>query len=223
MQWYAIAPACVCAVATVALAVLKACGVGSKKRGAVKMVASVSFLMLGICGSVSSGGISVLLACGLACASVGDAFLISRDDGERLLIALLCFAGASSLLFAFCAVNFAFLWQTAAWIVGLCAFLTLATLNVVVQRGKKFNFGKLTLPINAYSVCVCLCGSFGIATACFSSEAASLLFGLGCALYMVSDAFLAVSVYRSQKRIFDVLNTFTYFPGMLMIALSLFV
>ena len=55
------------------------------------------------------------------------------------------------------------------------------------------------------------------------SPLTSLLFGLGCFMYYASDVCLGLYLFKFRNKWVDSVNSLLYFPGMLLVALSLLV
>lgn len=199
-----------------ALVVLKGLKIGNRRRGVVKMITAAMFVGIGIYGCVlTHGHLDIVLAVGLAFASLGDLFLVFMDDHRFFVAGVLSFAAASITLSVYAVLNFGFsLWA-------IIPFVLLTVANAVCQIKKIYSFGRDAVCLNIYTVCVTICGSIGIANACATADIHAILFGVGCFLYMFSDVCLGLYLLRFRRVWLDILNTLLYFPGMLLIALSL--
>lgn len=202
---------------TAVLITLKALKIGSRGRGAVKMCASALFVGIGVYGCVLNGGqIHVLLAVGLFFAALGDLFLVFMDDSPKYFVAgVLSFACASTVLSVYAIIVYGWSFYT------LIPFAAFTILNVVCQVKKAYSFGSNVVYLNIYSVCVSFCGSLGLVTAIAAGGVRAALFGVGCFMYMCSDVCLGIYLLKCRKTALDIVNTALYFPGMLLIALSL--
>lgn len=201
---------------TLALVALKAFKVGNRRRGVVKMLTAYTFVGIGVYGCVvSGGGLSVLLAVGLFLASLGDLLLVFMDDHRCFVAGVLSFACASVTLFVYAVLNYGWTY----W--AILPFAVMLTANILGQARKLFSFGRDKMTLNVYTVCVSACGSLGVATAFSVGSASAMLFGLGCFMYMLSDVCLGLYLLKFRHRALDIVNTLLYFPGMLLIALSL--
>ena len=204
------------ALLTLALVTLKALKIGNRRRGVVKMLTSALFVGVAIYGCVlSKGNLDVVLAIGLFFASLGDLFLVFMDSHRLFIAGVLSFAAASVTLSTYAVLNFGWTY----WVILPFAVMTLA--NVLSQVFKLYSFGRDIVYLNVYTVCVSLCGSIGIALACSIGSLQSVLFGVGCFMYMLSDVCLGLYLLKFKYRALDVVNTLLYFPGMLLVALSL--
>lgn len=225
MPWYILALTVLCLCCTVALIFLKAFKVGNRRRGVVKMLTAVCFLAIGVVGCIQrQGGLSVLLAVGLLFAALGDFCLVFMDDKRWFLAGVLSFSGASLTLSVYSLAEYSSVWQR-GWIwLALGVFALVAIGNVLGQKTKLYSFGKFFLPLNVYTVLVGLCASLGLTLCCLSAtNTKMLLYGLGCLMYFLSDVCLGLYMFKLHNRVVDAVNTALYFPGMLLIALSLVV
>lgn len=201
---------------TLTLVVLKALKIGNRRRGVVKMLTAALFVGLGVYGCVIQGGqLHIVLAVGLFFASMGDLFLVFMDNHKFFVAGVLSFALASTTLSVYAIMFYGWTF----W--ALLPFAVMIILNVVMQITKIYSFGKDVIDLNIYTVCVSLCGSLGIAAACSIGSVQAILFGVGCFMYMLSDVCLGLYLLKFRHRALDIVNTLLYFPGMLLIALSL--
>lgn len=180
------------------------------------MITSAMFVGIGIYGYVlSCGQFCVLLAVGLFFASLGDLLLVFMDNHKYFVAGVLSFAAASTFLSVYAILCYGWTF----W--AILPFVIVVTANVVGQVTKAYSFGRDVVALNVYTVCVCVCGSVGIAIACSVGGIQALLFGLGCFMYMCSDVCLGLYLLKFRHRALDIVNTLLYFPGMLLVALSL--
>lgn len=201
---------------TGALVILKALKIGNRRRGVVKMLTSALFVGIGVYGCVLSGGrFHVLLAVGLFFASMGDLFLVFMDNHKFFVAGVLSFSAASVTLSVYAVLQYGWTY----WM--LLPFAITVIANVLGQVTKLYSFGGDVVDLNVYTVCVGFCGSLGIAIACSVGGLQAILFGLGCFMYMCSDVCLGLYMLKFRHRALDIVNTMLYFPGMLLVALSL--
>lgn len=204
------------ALLTVALVALKAFKIGNRRRGVVKMLTSCAFVGTGVYGCVlCGGGLHILLVVGLFFASLGDLFLVFMDNRKFFVAGVLSFAAASVTLSVYAILFYGWTF----W--ALLPFVIVAVANVALQLTKVYTFGKDVVDLNVYTVCVGFCGSLGIAVACGVGGLQAALFGVGCFMYMCSDICLGLYLLKFRHRLLDIINSLLYFPGMLLIALSL--
>ena len=205
---------------TLALVTLKAFKVGNRRRGVVKMLTSYMFVGIGIYGCVISGGrLHILLTAGLFLASLGDLLLVFMDEHKCFVAGVLSFASASIVLSVYATLCFD--WTTLYFGWAVLPFVIVNAANILGQTRKLYSFGKDVVYLNFYTVCVGLCGSLGIAIACSVGTLQAVLFGTGCFMYMCSDVCLGLYLLKFRHRALDIVNTLLYFPGMLLVALSL--
>ena len=197
------------------IVVQKALRLGPTQRGVVKTLLSSCFLGGAIWGyTQSSNPADIVLVIGLAFAMVGDVFLIFMEDRKPFVAGVYAFACASITLCVYTVVRYGFNW----W--ALLIFVILTAGNVFAQHKKVFNFGQNVVHLNVYTICVTLCGSMGMALLFQGQGLASFLYGIGCILYFVSDCLLGLYLFALRKRIVDCFNSLTYFPGMMLIGVS---
>lgn len=215
MKFYELIPIIIFCMLTAALICMKLCGVGSRKRGIVKMLAS-SFFLVGAAYSLVRLGTAVLLpAIGLICAFLGDLFLVFMDDHRFFVAGTLSFCASST---CFCLHAFlAHQWQ---WWFCL-VFIVIFVGNALCQVKGVYSYGRDKVVLNAYILLVGLCGSLGLTVAFSAENVFAVLFGIGCFCYFVSDLCLGLYLLKFRLRWLDSLNTLLYFPGILLIVMSL--
>lgn len=201
---------------TLALVTMKALNWGDRRRGVTKMLTSVMFVGVGVYGCIlNNGHLSIVLVVGLLFASVGDLLLIFMDNHKIFVAGVLSFAAASVTLSIYAILNYGWTFWT------ILPFVIVVAANIVGQATKAYTFGRDVVDLNVYTVCVGLCGSLGIAIACSVGSVQAVLFGLGCFMYMLSDICLGLYLLKFRYRALGIVNSLLYFPGMLLIALSL--
>lgn len=204
------------ALLTLTLITLKAFKVGNRRRGVIKMLTAFMFVGIGVYGCVVSGGkLHILLAVGLLLASLGDLLLVFMDNHKCFVAGVLSFASASIVLSVYAALCYGWTF----W--ALLPFAFVIASNTVLQLKGIYSFGRDVIDLNVYTVCVGFCGSLGLSIACSVGGVQAILFGLGCFMYMCSDVCLGLYLLKFRHRALDIVNSLLYFPGMLLIALSL--
>lgn len=215
LKWYEILFLAAYGCLTLTLIILKLFKIGSKRRGAVKMITSLSFVAVAIYAATLHGGLAILACIALCFASLGDFFLVFRANRKIFILGVMSFFVNSVLLSAYSLANFGLRW----W--ALIMFAVLFVANVLCQKFKVYSYGRNKVYLNLYTVAVNFCGCLGFSLL-FQGELAALLFGLGCFCYFASDVFLGLYLYKLRSRvIIDAINSLLYFPGMLLVALSL--
>ena len=205
------------AACVIGLVVLKMLNVDSRKRGVLKIISSALFVTIGVIGYVKDGSTEgLILLIGLIFAFFGDVFLIFMDKRKWFILGVASFSCASltfSVLSFICGK-----WQ---WWFLVPMILSLIA-NSFCQIKNIYSFGSNLLLLNIYTCFVTMCGSLGL-TQVFVGGTKFILFGLGCFLYFISDFILGLYLFKFRNRYLDSTNTLTYFPGLLLIAISLLV
>ncbi len=206
------------AVLLTIMVVQKALRRGPIQRGVVKTLLSACFFGGAIYGYVQNKApVDIILVIGLAFAMLGDLLLIFMEKRKPFVAGVYSFACASITLTVYSVVKYTFAW----WSLFIFALITTAV--VIAQRKKVFSFGKNFVHLNIYTLCVALCGSLGISLLFCNLATPGILFGVGCFLYFVSDVLLGLYLFSIRKPAVDCANSLTYFPGMLLVALSLLI
>ena len=201
---------------TITLMLLKGFKIGSRRRGVVKMLTAALFAATGIYGCVTGAGqFDFVLVIGLVFAMLGDLLLVFMNKHALFTAGVISFSCASLTFTCYAALSFGFQW----W--ALLPFAALCVANAVCQVKKVYTFGQSIVPLNIYTVLVGLCGCTGLVLLCQSPTTEVLLFGLGCFMYMLSDVCLGLYLFKFRYRAVDIINTLLYFPGLLLVALSL--
>lgn len=201
----------------VAMVVMKLRGIGNRRRGVVKALASLSFVAVAIRGVLLQPSLlSGLLFTGVCFAFVGDVLLIFMDNHLLFRAGVAAFFLASLSLSCYVFAMGIFGWW---FIVVLGAFLAV---NVFMQIKGVYDFGDDVVLLNLYTAMVATCGTLGLTVLVSGiAEPAAFALGLGCFLYFVSDIFLGLNLFRFRSARVDCINTLTYFPGLMLVAISL--
>ncbi len=204
------------ALLVLTLVILKAFKIGSRRRGVVKMLTASMFVGIAIYGCIlQQGNLDIVLAVGLIFATLGDLLLVFMDRHSFFDAGVVSFAVASTVISAYGIAYFGFSW----WMI--LPFALFVATTVICQVTKLYSFGRDIVYLNVYTLCIGLCGSVGIAVACTFGGVKAILFGIGSFMYMLSDVCLGLFLLKFKKVGLDIVNTLLYFPGMLLIALSL--
>lgn len=189
---------------------------GPRSRGVVKMLTSLLFVVMGAYALLRGAKpLSWLVMCGLFFAFLGDLFLVFMDNRTTFILGVVSFSCASLSFAIYGVIVYGFF----VWAV--VAFVLFVALIAFLQSKKIINFGTMPISLNVYTVFVGLCGLFGLFVAFNSSGIAQTLFGLGCFAYFVSDVALGLYLFKLKYTWVDVLNSVLYFPGIMLVALSL--
>lgn len=201
---------------TLTLMILKLFRIGRRRRGAVKMITSLSFVAAGIYGATLRGGLSVLLCVGLIFASLGDFLLIFGGVRKYFVSGVISFGVASAAISVYSVLNYGWVWWS------VIPYAAYVVFNIVAQKQKLYSYGSNKVVLNCYSLAVGVCGCLGLSLFCRGTSGLSMfLFGLGCFSYFVSDILLGLYLYKARNRVVDAFNSLFYFPGMFLIAISL--
>lgn len=191
----------------------------------LKMSLSAIFLTLGIYGYYTCGFsiVKLLLLLALCCALCGDWFLryLSRN-AMKFNIGIVFFSLCQFFIIAmYMTIN-----HFSYWII-LTIFLTVINTFLLLKLldSNKSNLG-INLPfLQSYmfsmSLLISSAITFIIITPDFSTFNTLILFG--GALFFLSDILLGVYSYIYKKRILTMLNSLTYFCGMLLFSISLII
>lgn len=204
------------ALLTLALVTLKALKIGNRRRGVVKMLTSALFVGISVYGCVlQQGQTDIILAAGLFFAALGDLLLVFMDERKCFVAGTMSFAVASTVLSVYGIIRFGFSFWT------FLPYAVFMALNIFAQVKKLYVFGSNVVYLNVYTVCVGFCGCLGLLMACIVGSTQAILFGVGCFMYMCSDVCLGLYLLKFRRVELDIVNSLLYFPGMLLIALSL--
>lgn len=207
---------CIFAALTVTLIAMKLLNMSPRKRGVVKTVTSAAFVAAAVVGCVQKGGgLHILLAVGLLFAAVGDVLLIFMDDRRCFIAGVLAFSAASLTLSVYSVLQYGWTWWSAV------VFVLSVAANAICQKAKVYSFGRYVWYLNVYTVLVSACGALGLTL--LGGGGSALLFGLGCFMYYASDVCLGLYLFKFRNKWVDSVNSLLYFPGMLLVALSLLV
>ncbi len=174
-----------------------------------------TFLILGVAlvrSAASWSEYSLLIAVALVFCLAGDIWLMLPKDRfipglvSFLLGNLVCsFAFASSIRL-----------RGQAWMAAPVVLIGAAALWYLWPGLKT----SLRAPVSAYvAVMVAMCG-LAIYLASGTPSAGALLAATGAALYLISDAMLAINKFRRPFHLAQALTLSTYFAGLLLIAFS---
>ena len=165
-------------------------------------------------------GYHYVLMAALFLAYLGDLFLVFdlNRGGDFFYAGNICFAVYYVALFLDNGLNFGnFFWVLIIWAVLLGGFIIASN-----KLPKVFKLGKMKFPMTFYLSSIMLHGSFGIGAMILLPSTATFVLGLGSVMFMISDFILTIDkfVIRNTKWVVR-LNSFFYFGGLLLIALSL--
>lgn len=176
-----------------------------------KPLTTTSILALALVTTSADGRYRALIVAGLTWSLAGDVFLMLPRDRfvaglTSFLIAHLCYVAA----FATPPIG----------VVALLYGLLLAALAAPVLVAIWPGLGSLRIPVVAYvTVIVAMAWQAGLRWTVFHTSAAALA-ALGAALFMASDAALAIDRFAGRYAAARAVVLGTYYPAQLLIALS---
>ncbi len=191
-----------------------------KRRSINKIVLAAMFLIFGIIQYIVNYqffSYHLILLLAIIFAFLGDVILLYSfiKGGLSFIFSNILFFIYEWIIIANYNVPFFYIWYFIPLFIimwGTFAYLSL----------KRFmNFKNKTIPILTYVFSVTLHGTLGIFLAIYFSSVKMILFGLGLALFMISDYFLMVHKFKYHKKWILRSNSATYFIGLLMVVLSL--
>ncbi|MCU0803940.1 MAG: lysoplasmalogenase [Burkholderiales bacterium] len=148
---------------------------------------------------------------GLLFSLAGDVFLMLPHD--RFIAGLVAFLFAHIAYIAAFTVGVPL--GTAPWIL-----LPVALVAAVILRMLWPNLGRLAIPVTVYVIVIVVMTWTAAARAVALPSTATALAATGAALFLASDAILALNRFGKPFRAGRALNLATYFAGQWLIALS---
>ncbi len=180
------------------------------------MTGVIGVLLLTMAGSVTVA--DILILCGLICAVGGDYFLqFIRLDAKKFNTGILFFALTQCFLLVSMFLRFGIGWQEFVMTV------VILLLVLLLMKKQDWKLGKAQGPLTGYTMLLVLMASKAV-VGMFSPQAIAgrtIVMAAGAVLFLVSDLFLGIWNYHTDKRIHANLNWITYFSGMFLLALSL--
>lgn len=161
----------------------------------------------------------IFVFCGLISAIGGDYFLqFIRLDAKKFNTGIFFFALTQCFLLVSLFLRFGIGWQEFAITV------VAALLVLLLMKKQDWQLKKAQGPLTIYTALLILMTSKAVVSV-FSVQAIpvrTIVMAAGAVLFLVSDLFLGIWNYHSDKWIHAKLNWITYFAGMLLIAFSLY-
>ena len=153
-------------------------------------------------------------------AYLGDIFLVFdlNRGGDYFLAGNFIFAIYYFTLFVDSGLKFTnFYWILLIWAFMLASFIFASN-----KWPKVFKLGKMKMPMTFYLSSIMLHGACGIGSIILLPSVRTLVLGIGSVMFMISDFILTVDkfVIKHNKWIVRA-NSFFYFIGLLLIALSI--
>ena len=163
---------------------------------------------------------NLIFLIGLFFAYLGDIFLVFdlNRGGDYFLAGNFIFTLYYVCIFVNEGYTFTnYYWVFIVWAVMLGMFVFASN-----KFPKVFKLGKMKFPMTFYLSSIMLHGSCGIGAMVLLNSTAGFVLGLGSVMFMISDFILTIDkfVFRKNKWIVRA-NSFFYFIGLLLIALSI--
>ena len=197
-------------------------GKNIKARAINKYIMAVMYMVYAIVKfqNYGLGSIETILLLALFLAFLGDVFLVFdlNRGGDFFLAGNVAFVVYYLALFNANGYTFADYWFVfAAWVVIYGAFLICSN-----KLPKVFKFGNMKFSMSFYLSSIMMHGMCGVGAMILIPSTAGFVLGLGSLMFMISDCILTVDkfVIVGNKWITRS-NSFFYFIGLLLIALSL--
>ncbi len=197
----------------------KATGTKLTLSGLFCVTAVISFYMMLRYGHSSDilYTMQMLVMLGLFAAFAGDFFLqYIRIDTKKYMIGIACFT-VTQVLFI---VSQTILNMLSGWLLTLVIMAAVLAGILVLMKRQGWKLGKEKKLLTAYTVLLTFMMAKSVATMFHDKTIGAVFMGVGAALFLLSDLFLGIWNYRSNRRVYANLNWITYFSGMLLIALS---
>lgn len=188
-----------------------------------KGLASLAFVVLGLLCAAKAGhtAYAVLVAIGLVLGAVGDELLQlmecrpEKKDGFFLAGLIAFLAGHVAYIAAFAAAVRTTLWQ----------FVAAALLFAVIfalQFPAKVQPGRMKGPVYGYAAVIAVMAGYAFSCARYGSPALAALAVTGGALFVVSDAVLALMFFSPiRKKWLPAVNLVTYYAAQILLAFSI--
>lgn len=190
-------------------------------RAPNKILLATMFLVYGIiqfATRYSQTSFHLIVMAGLFLAWLGDVFLLFDfgRGGDFFLGANVCFIAYQLTVNVEQGHGFGQFW----WVFAVTAVIVSAIIFFVTK--KKLDMGAIKWPMMMYMASITLSGMCGISLMILCAGTPYALFGLGIALFMVSDYLLSVYKFfaKGNKWVLRC-NSLTYFVGMLLVVLSM--
>lgn len=193
-------------------------------RAINKYIMATMYLVYAIVTYVVKGyqfvSVDLIFLIALFFAYLGDIFLVFdlNRGGDYFLAGNFIFAIYYFTLFVDSGLKFTnFYWILLIWAFMLGSFIFASN-----KWPKVFKLGKMKMPMTFYLSSIMLHGACGIGSIILLPSVRTLVLGIGSVMFMISDFILTVDkfVIKNNKWIVRA-NSFFYFIGLLLIALSI--
>ncbi|MBQ4272259.1 MAG: hypothetical protein IJB95_01200 [Clostridia bacterium] len=193
-------------------------------RAINKYIMATMYLVYAIVTYVVKGyqfvSVDLIFLIALFFAYLGDIFLVFdlNRGGDYFLAGNFIFATYYFTLFVDSGLKFTnFYWILLIWAFMLGSFIFASN-----KWPKVFKLGKMKMPMTFYLSSIMLHGACGIGSIILLPSVRTLVLGIGSVMFMISDFILTVDkfIIKNNKWIVRA-NSFFYFIGLLLIALSI--
>ena len=192
-----------------------------------KIITSLYFLFIAISSYLINNNnfnYFILIFFGLAFSFLGDIFLGIKHISKKMstllfLLGILCF----SLTHIFFSIEFISLSALYLKDFIISSFLSLVLMSIIISN-KKIYLNNMFIPLLIYDFLISFmfCKSLSLISNPLISTISLILIISGTTLFIVSDFILAfIYFYKDCPKILKPLNSFSYYSGQLLLALSI--
>ena len=191
-----------------------------KRRAINKIILASMFFVFGIVQyflHYDFLSINIILLLAILFAYLGDIILLFSfiNGGLSFIISNILFFIYEWIIVANYNVPFSKIWLF------IPLFIIMFGTFVFFALKRFLNFKSKTVPMLIYVFSVTLHGTLGLFLAIYFANVKMILFGIGLALFMLSDYFLMIHKFKYHKKWILRSNSASYFIGLLMVVLSL--
>ena len=212
------------------------CIVGGPLGIITKILASFSFMVVGLAGAFVNGmsNASLFIVLGLLCGLIGDFVLVNKvvyKEHEDIYLNTGMFSFGLGHIFYFIAATITGIglttsisnnFTTLSVLVSLGASVVLTAGIMVLSKPLKLNFGKFFYQTLAYTLILTFMSCYSIMLAI--ADSTYWTFAVGICMIFVSDLILSNQYFGGQQdnKLFIVLNHLIYYVGQVFIAATMF-
>lgn len=191
-----------------------------KRRSINKIILASMFLVFGIVVyfiNYNFFSYHLIMLIAIIFAFLGDVYLLYSftKGGILFIVSNVLFFIYECVLIGVNNIHFYNIW----WFILL--FIVLFGTFCMLTKKKILNFKNKSKAILTYVFSVTLQGTLGLALALYYLNTKMILFGIGLALFMISDYFLMIHKFKFHKNWILRSNSACYFVGLLLVVLSL--
>lgn len=158
----------------------------------------------------------LLVFLALFAAIFGDYYLqFIRLDAKKFNRGIFCFAITQVFLIAMLILQNGILW------IEFVITVVVLLLVLLLMKKQKWELGQAEKPLTIYTILLVFMASKAVTALILGNRSApDILLAAGGVLFLLSDLFLGIWNYRTDKRAHANLNWITYFVGIMLISLS---